>query len=291
MTHKHGTSAVETKRIKWSFYLNLAFTIIEIIGGILTNSMAILSDAAHDLGDTFSLGISWYTQHIAKKEGDERFTYGYRRYSVLGALVNIVILLLGSIYILSETITRLLNPESVDTKGMFYLAILGIIVNGAAVFILKGGKSINEKVVSLHLFTDVLGWVAILFGTIAMSIWELPIIDPILSLMIAGYILLSLYKNGKTAINVILQRTPEDVDLTSIRKLIESNPLIIRAEDLHAWSLDGEFNIMSFNIVIHSDLKASEIDCLIRNLKLQLKDHHIEHATIETKVLMSENYL
>ncbi len=151
MAHKHGISSNSTKNIKAAFFLNLAFTIVEIVGGFMTNSVAIFSDAIHDLGDSLSLGLAWYFQKISQKDRDDDYSYGYRRFSVIGALINTVVLFFGCIFILWETIPRLIHPEEVDPKGMIILSIIGIIINGAAVFNLKKGTSLNEKVVSLHL--------------------------------------------------------------------------------------------------------------------------------------------
>ena len=182
---KDKTESNSEKNIGYAFFLNFGFTIIEIIGGFLTNSVAILTDAVHDFGDSISLGLAWYLQKVSKKGSDHKYSYGYKRFSLLGAIINSVILLVGSVFILSETIPRILEPQTPDVKGMFILAILGIIVNGAAVIRLRTGNTINEKVVSLHLWEDVLGWVAILIGSVMMYFFDIPIIDPILSILIS----------------------------------------------------------------------------------------------------------
>ena len=189
--HHHGHHHQhDTKNISTAFFLNLAFTIIEIIGGLMTNSVAIMSDALHDLGDSLSLGLAWYFQKVAKKGRDKTFSYGYKRFSVLGAMINAIVLVVGSVFILQETIPRLWQPETPNVQGMFWLAILGIVVNGAAVLKLQKGTSLNEKVISLHLLEDVLGWAAVLVGSVLMYFFDLPIIDPLLSIGIAIFILL-----------------------------------------------------------------------------------------------------
>jgi len=185
--HHHHT----TENIKVAFFLNLSFTVIELVGGLLTNSMAILSDALHDLGDSVSLGLAWYFQRIAQKKSDLSYSYGYKRFSLLGAFINSLILSVGSIFILVEAIPRLFDPKQPDASGMIILAIIGVIVNGFAVLRLKKGKSINEKVVSLHLLEDVLGWLAVLIGSIVMYFFNLPVIDSLLSIGIAIFILLN----------------------------------------------------------------------------------------------------
>ncbi len=163
--HDHHHHHHDTGNLKVAFFLNLAFTLVEIVGGLYTNSLAILSDALHDLGDSLSLGLSWYFQKLSKKGRTSSFSYGYKRFSLLGAVVNSIVLVVGSIIILSKAIPQLFNPSQANAEGMMYLAILGIVVNGAAVLKLRKGESLNEKVITLHLLEDVLGWVAVLIGS------------------------------------------------------------------------------------------------------------------------------
>lgn len=274
--HHHGS-----ENIRVAFFLNLSFTIIEIIGGIYTNSLAILSDAIHDLGDSLSLGLSWYFQNVAKKERDKKYSYGYGRFSLLGAIINSFVLLIGSFFMIKETIPRLMNPQSVNETGMMILAIFGIIVNGAAVLRLQKGNSINEKVVSLHLMEDVLGWVAVLIGSIIMYFFDFPIIDPILSLAISCYVLFNIYKNIKEIFKIILQGYPENVDLKAIKKTILNHDDIENIHDIHIWSLDGEYNVMSLHVAVEEDLKLSEINKIKRKIKHILSHENIHHFTIE----------
>jgi len=159
----------EEGNISKAFFLNLSFTVVEIIGGLFTNSLAILSDALHDFGDSISLGLAWYFQRLSKKDRDQNFSYGYGRFSLLGALVNSVILTVGSVFILYKAIPGVLAPEEADSLGMIWLALLGVVVNTLAVATLKKGQSLNEKVVRLHLLEDVFGWVAVLIGAGVMN--------------------------------------------------------------------------------------------------------------------------
>jgi cobalt-zinc-cadmium efflux system protein len=274
--HNHGS-----ENIRVAFFLNLIFTVIEIIGGIYTNSLAILADAVHDLGDSLSLGLSWYFQNVAKKDRDKKYSYGYGRFSLLGAIINSFVLLIGSFYMIKEAIPRLFNPEAVDETGMMVLAVLGIIVNGAAVIKLKRGNSINEKVVSLHLMEDVLGWVAVLIGSIIMYFFDIPIIDPLLSLAISGYVLFNIYSNIKEIFKIILQAYPNNVDIGAIKKAILSNEDIENIHNVHIWSLDGEYNVMSLHVTIEYDLKLSEINKIKKKIKHILVIENIHHFTIE----------
>lgn len=278
--HKHGAHH-ETKNIKVAFFLNLAFTIVEIVGGILTNSMAILSDALHDLGDSFSLGMSWYFQKLSNKKPNDKFTYGYSRFSLLGALLNSTILFVGSIFIIYNSIPRLLNPEEVEEVGMMYLAILGIIVNGAAVLRLKKGSSLNEKVVSLHLLEDVLGWVVVLIASIIMHFVEVPWLDAALSLGIAAYILFNVYRNLKESLKVVLQASPIEGKTDELHKKIEAELNGGEIRDFHLWSLDGEYHICTLHIKIIKEISCIEQEKLRARIKEILLKNHIVHTTIE----------
>lgn len=278
--HHHHQEEGATKNIKTAFFLNLAFTIIEIIGGLYTNSLAIISDAIHDFGDSISLGMSWYFQKISTRKASKNYSYGYKRFSLLGALINSVILLLGSIFIINEAIPRILNPQVSDAKGMMWLAILGILVNGAAVFKLKKGNSLNERVVRLHLLEDVLGWVTVLIASVVMQFWELPILDPILSLAIAGYVLFNVFKNLKESIQIILQKVPEQFSIESIEKRLRNIQGIQSVHDCHIWTMDGEFHVLSLHLVVNKTIVDTySIKKQVRSLLID--EFHIKHSTIE----------
>lgn len=274
--HHHGS-----ENIKIAFFLNVVFTIIEVIGGIMTNSVAILSDAVHDLGDSISLGLAWYFQNYSKKEATQQYSYGYRRFSLLGAIINSIVLVVGSIFIITEAVPRLLNPVAPDAKGMIILGILGVIFNGAAVLRLKKGNSINERVVSLHLLEDVLGWVAVLIGAVIMYFFDTPIIDPLLSLGIALFILFNVYKNLRETIQIVMQGTPNAVNIEGIRNYLLGLPAIKKVSDLHVWSMDGEYTILSAHLVLENEVSIKEMTALKVEIRKQLKKLHIEHPTLE----------
>lgn len=279
-THHHThTDYSGTGNIRFAFFLNLGFTLIELVGGLLTNSVAILSDALHDLGDSISLGLAWYFQKLSRKGSNQKYSYGYKRFSLIGALTNSLILVIGSLFILSETIPRLIEPQPANEIGMFWLSILGILVNGAAVLRLKKGNSINEKVVSLHLLEDVLGWIAILIGSILMYFFDLPFIDPLLSIIISIYILVHVVQSIRESMQILLQATPHDINTERIRERIMSVPGVGAIHDLHVWSADGNYHIMTMHVVLNeTETDRIPIKLSIRKL---LKEEHIEHATIE----------
>lgn len=276
--HHHGTS-----NIKVAFFLNLVFTIIELIGGILTNSVAILSDAIHDLGDSLSLGLAWYFQKLSGKEGDAKYTFGYRRFSLLGAIVNSVILAAGSTFVLTRAIPRLFNPEPTHAGGMFLLAVLGVLFNGAALFRLKKGSSLNERAVALHMMEDVLGWVAVLFGSILIYFTGWMIIDPILSILIMIYIIYNIFRNLKETIFIILQGVPDNISTEKVRTTLLSNNSVTDVHDLCIWSMDGSYNVMSVHLVLDKNYSMKETTDIKEQVHTLLKPFPIHHITIATE--------
>ncbi len=279
--HTHNHHVNSEKNISIAFFLNLGFTIIEIIGGFWTNSIAILSDAVHDFGDSLSLGLAWYFEKVSRKGSDKKYTYGYKRFSLLGAIINSVVLLVGSILILSETIPRIFNPQTTNAKGMFLLAILGVIVNGAGMLRLRKGNSLNEKVVSLHLLEDVLGWAAILVGSLLIHFFNLPIIDPLLSVLITIFILMNVFKNIRSSMRIILQGVPTEIDIGKIQQIFFQFKEISSIHDLHAWSIDGNYNILTVHLVLKEILPQAGLSALKTDIRSLLKEQDIQHATIE----------
>ncbi len=278
--HSEDSGNVRT-RLKVAFALNFFFTIIEFVGGALTNSMAILSDAVHDLGDTVAIGSALWLEKVAEKGRDDRYTYGYRRFSTLGALLTSLILFAGSVIILYEAIPRLLQPQEVMSKGMIWMALLGILFNGIAVLRLQGGNtSLNNRAVMLHLMEDVLGWVAVLIGSIVIHYTGWFWIDPLLSIGVAIFILSHVVGNVKKILNVFLQTTPPDFDLAGMETELLSVDGVQDVHDTHVWSLDGTYHVLSIHLVI--DIKLSgmaqqnirgEADQIIRN-------YGIDHPTV-----------
>ncbi len=264
-----------------AFFLNLLFTVIELIGGLLTNSVAIMSDAVHDFGDSLSLGLAWYFQKLSKKGKTKAFTYGYKRFSLLGAIINSVVLVVGSIYILSAAIPRLFSPQSTNAKGMFLLAIIGIVINGAAVLRTRKGSSINERVVSLHLLEDVLGWAAVLVGSVIMHFTGLTIIDPLLSIAIACFVLLNVLKSIKEVLPILLQGTPADIDQENIIKKIEFLDKVDRVHDLHIWALDERYNVLTVHVVLAEALSSMQLITTKNEIRALLAQEGVQHSTIE----------
>lgn len=254
-----------------------------MIGGVLTNSVAILSDALHDFGDSLSLGLAHYFEKKSARSRDQTFSYGYKRFSLLGAFINSLVLIIGSVFIIREAFERLFHPEEVNAKGMLLLALVGIVVNLIAMLRLRRGGSINERVVSLHFLEDVLGWTAVLIGSIIMMFSSLLVLDPILSILIAGFILFNVYKNLKQAFFILLQGIPENVDMEEIKHQLVSIPGIKGVHDLHSWSMDGRYNIMTVHVVLPAEISLEKANKIKDQIRQQLKNQNIHHITIETE--------
>jgi cobalt-zinc-cadmium efflux system protein len=267
-----------------AFVLNLSFTAIEIVGGLMTNSMAILSDALHDLGDSFTLGLTWYLEKVSGKTRTPTFSYGYRRFSLLGALLSSVVLLLGSIVILARSIPRLLHPESVDAFGMLGLALLGIVINGIAVLRLRKGAKLSERVVTLHLLEDVLGWAAVLVASAVMVFVSVPILDPLLSILITLFVLFKLVGTLRQTFRIFLQSVPEELEMVDIGNSLMSLDGVEDVHDLHIWSLDGHYNVLTVHLKIPEGAAWKDAVRTKAQCRELLRQKNIRHSTIEIEV-------
>ncbi|MCF8060856.1 MAG: cation diffusion facilitator family transporter [Bacteriovoracaceae bacterium] len=279
--HSHNQSLKGDKDILLAFSLNAIFSVIELVGGYLTNSVAIYSDALHDFGDSLALLFSYFAEKLSNKEEDSKFTFGYRRFSMLSALINGLILLSGSVFVMYEAFQRLGSPEPVKPEGMLGLAILGIIVNSFAAYRLSKGSSLNTKMIMYHLLEDLLGWVAVLVVSIILLFKPWYILDSVLSIVISIVILRGVYKNLKKVGLIFLQKFPEELDLSRIKKEIRSFDLV---NDIHAakgWSIDSETFYLRFHVKVPQDTIMKEVDALKDEVKGILDSHNVKYSTIE----------
>lgn len=269
-----------SKNIKLAFIINLVFSIGEFIGGFLINSVAIMSDAIHDLGDALALGLSWFLQKFSNKKPDHNFTFGYNRFSLLGALINATILIIGSVYIFTQAIPLLFEPEHSNVQGMIWFAIFGVLLNGFAAFRLHKGKSVNEGVLSWHLLEDVLGWIAVLVVGIVLLFKDIHILDPILSIAIALFILVNVFRNLVKTMKILLGAVPDGIDIDEVKQKIEGIEEVISVQNLYVWSIDGEDNAMNLHLIVEEmNLKDSTI--VKQKVKEVTSKLDIKHSTIE----------
>ena len=265
------------KNILIAFILNIVFSIFELIGGIFTNSILIISDAVHDFGDALSVGISLILEKISKKKPDEKYTYGYARYSVLGALITTIVLTIGSIFVILGGINRILNPETINYDEMIIFAIFGVVINFLAAYFTREGDSINQKAVNLHMLEDVLGWIVVLIGAILMKFTNISLIDSIMSIGIAIFILINAFRNLKDILDLFLEKTPKNISVEEIKKHLLNIKEIVDVHHIHIWSMDGITNYSTMHIVIE-DNNIKELKSKVRN---EMSELGISHTTIE----------
>ncbi len=283
MSHHHGEnlSLAAERRVGFAFFLNLAFTLIEAAGGIWTNSVAVLSDALHDLGDCIALGLGWHFQRVSRRSGDEVYTFGYRRFSLLSALVMSLLLLGGGIVVLFESIPRLLAPEATNATGMLILAGVGIVANGIAALRMRGGRSLGERLVTWHLLEDVLSWGAVLVAALVMRFFNLPILDPILSILITAYVFWNIAKRLRETLVILLQGVPSGVQLEDVEDAIRKIPGVCDVHHVHVWSQDGEHHVLTGHVVVPAIESYAHIAELRRQIKQEVKRFGINHSTLE----------
>jgi len=275
--HHHHASG----NIKVAFFLNAGFTLVELVGGVLTNSTAILANAGHDLGDSIALAQAWYFERKSVSSSSARYSYGYKRFSLLGALISTVVMLGSSLFVLANAIPRIFEPRHPDAGGMILLAIVGVLVNGVAMIKLSKESGMNAKVVALHLLEDVLGWVAVLSVAVLLYFWDVPVLDPLLAVIITLYILSGVVKNLKAMLPVFLQAVPDELDLIAITREIEELEHIHTVHHAHIWSLDGEHNVFTAHLEVDTLLDGDAYKQLKERIRTLVKHHGIFHSTVE----------
>ncbi len=264
------------KNILIAFLLNLSFSVFEFIGGIFTGSVAIISDAVHDIGDAASIGVSYFLERKSKKQPDEIYTYGYARYSVIGSVITTVILLVGSVIVVYNAIGRIIAPVEIHYNGMIVFAIVGVCVNFAAAFFTREGDSLNQKAVNLHMLEDVLGWVVVLIGAIVMRFTDFALIDPIMSIGVAIFIFINAIKNLKIAVDLFLEKTPHDISVQEIREHLMHIDGVLDVHHIHIWSMDGQSNYATMHVVTNADHHQIK-----EKVREELREHGIGHVTVE----------
>ena len=264
------------KNILIAFILNLAFSVFEFLGGIFTGSVAIISDAVHDVGDAASIGISFFLERKSNRKPDKKYTYGYVGYSVIGGFITTLILFIGSLAIIYNSISKIITPTPINYNGMIIFAIIGILVNFTAAILTHKGHSINQKAVNLHMLEDVLGWIVVLIGAIIMNFTNLYIIDPIMSIGVAIFILINSIKNLKEVLELLLNKTPHNIDINDLKKHIYEIQGITGVHHIHVWSIDGYNNYATMHIVTNENQYVIK-----KKVREKLNEHGIFHATLE----------
>lgn len=264
------------RNILIAFILNLAFSIFEFAGGLFTNSVAIMSDAVHDLGDALSIGMSYFLEKKSKKNPDASHTYGYKRYSVLGSLITTVILLTGSVFVIVNAVKRLINPVEINYNSMLIFAVIGVVVNLLGAFFTHKGDSLNQKAVNLHMLEDVLGWIVVLVGAVVMKFTDISVIDPLMSIAVAVFILVNTLKNLKKMLDLFLMKTPDSISVEEIEKSVMEIEGVCSVHHVHLISIDSFDIYATMHIVADGDF--AEIK---HKVKDRLKEMKVSHITLE----------
>lgn len=282
--HHHHSHGEAMGRMKLALALNFGFACIELAGGIYTNSVAILSDALHDFGDAMAVGFAIFLENFSHKKSDRSFSYGYRRFSTLGALINGMILVVGSVFILMAAIPRLLNPQQPQAEGMIILAVLGVIVNGIAAYRVSKGGSLNEKMIMWHMIEDVLGWSLVLIGAVIMKFFDIPQLDAGMAIALALWILYNVFKNLGDAFKVFLMATPGHIQISEVESEILKLDKVEGVHHGHLWSLDGESHIYTAHVVLNPCSSIADMEAVKLQVKKLVAGYGIAEATIETEL-------
>jgi len=278
--HQHPHSAPYTNGLRIAFFVNLAFTIVEVFGGWWTGSIAVFADAMHDAGDCLVLGLAWWLQRIARKGRDAQYSYGYGRYSMLGGWLASVVLIVGAMAMLVVSVPELWTPRMPDARGMFGIAVFGLLMNGFAAWKLHGGHTLNERGAYLHLLEDVLGWAAVLIGALVIALTGWAIVDPVLSIAISLFIAWNALGTLRKGTGILMQETPAGVDLEAIRRRLLEIPNTKGVHDQHTWTLDGTVVIHTVHLVV-ADVDTAEAYRIKVQARNALHALGIEHTTIE----------
>ena len=276
-THHHHKKAGEN--LAFVFFMNLAFNIIVIAGGLATNSMAILADCIHDMADTISIAFAWFLENVAQKDSTDKYSYGYQRFSILGAVIISIFVIIMAFIILYEAIPRLFAPEGVDAGGMLIVAIVGIMFKSISVYRLHDGETFNEKAILLHQLGDVFEWVAILLLSLVLMFWDgAPSLDPFISIGIALWLIFNLGRNLYKSFEVLLQKTPDHFDVNKFKESVLNIDGIESFDDFHVWSLDGIDSVLTLKVSIDDWNNQERIKNDIYDIASK---YHIVDITIE----------
>lgn len=266
------------RNILIAFLLNLGFSVFEFFGGLFTGSVAILSDAIHDLGDAAGIGVSWLLECKSKHAADDTYTYGYARFSVLGSVFTCGILLLGSVGVTVSAVGRLMNPIPIRYDGMILFAIVGVAVNLTAAFVTREGDSLNQKAVNLHMLEDVLTWMVVLVGAVVMRYTDWAVLDPLVSIGVAVYIFIHAIGHLREVLDIFLEKVPDGYSVVTVKERVEAVEGVTDAHHIHVRSIDGYTHAVSLHVVTESDPAAAK--GLVR---AALSEMGIAHVTVEVE--------
>lgn len=269
-----------------AFFLNLSYAIVEFIAGGIFGSSAVLADSVHDLGDAIAIGISAFLETISNREEDNQYTLGYKRFSLLGALVTAIILMTGSVLVILENVTKILNPQPVNDEGILWLGIIAITINVLASLVVGKGKTKNESILSLHFLEDTLGWLAVILMAIVLRFTNWYILDPLLSLVISFFILSKALPRFWSTLKIFLDAVPEGLDIEQVKNGLERLDNVASLNQLNLWTMDG----LEKNAIVHLCLEDWEQMTETKNQVRQLlEERGVQNITIEVDTSQSNH--
>jgi len=264
--------------------LNLVITLAQVIGGIMSNSLSLLSDALHNFSDGMALFLAWAAQSISRKKSSSSKTYGYKRIEIISAFINSFILIFISLYIFTEAYHRYFNPEPIKAGIMLSVAVIGLLANVFSVFLLHSVSegSLNIKAAYLHLLGDTLSSVAVILGAVAIHFWNVVWIDPLVSVIVGVYVIILAWPVLRKSMHVLMQGSPDTVDIAELEEHICAIAEVKGIHHLHVWNLDENTVLMEAHITLHNDLNVSETQALHSEINKMLDEHFdIKHTTLQ----------
>lgn len=284
MEHNQDTEQVSLPKLIFTVILNLAITVAQIIGGIISGSLALISDAIHNLSDSVSVILAWVAQVLSRKPSTLKSTFGYKRAEILAAFINSIALIAISIYLMFEAVNRLLHPEPVDPKWMFWLGLLGLLANGISVLILERekNKNINIKAAYLHLLGDALTSLAVIVGAALIWLYNIVWIDSVVTIFIGIYLLVHTWKLLKESVTILMQMTPEDIQITELEIRLHQIEGVKNIHHIHVWNLTDKLLHFECHLNLDKDLQVSETNFIFNQAKKILHDEFdVDHVTIQ----------
>ena len=283
-THHHSTAGISEKNLLAAVVLNFTITLVEVVGGILSNSLALLSDALHNMGDGLAVLLAYIAHRVSKRESNVRKTFGYKRVEILAAFINSIILVAICIFLIYKAVDRFQNPAPIKGAIMFSVAVVGLLANLVAVILLRNDsrKNINIRAAYLHLLGDTLSSVVVIAGGIL--IWKFGIywLDPLITVLISLYILKETYLLLRDTFNILMQSAPGDIDLEKVRIGVEGIDGVRNLHHVHLWSLNDKQVHFEGHVELEQDMTVSQAGDLNKRISRLLHDNFmIEHTTLQ----------
>jgi len=284
MAHSHGNTEVSLSKLAFTIFLNLLITVVQIVGGIISGSLALISDAIHNLSDSISVVLAYVAQVLSSKPASHKSTFGYKRAEILAAFINAIALIGISVYLVFEAVDRFLNPQEVDAKWMFWLGLVGLVANGISVLVLEREKhkSLNIKAAYLHLLGDALTSLAVVFGALLIWFYKIFWIDSAVTILISVYLFVHTLKLLKESVTILMQMTPADLDVDEIKTRLIQIETLQNIHHIHIWNLTDKLIHFECHINLKSNMKVSETSGIFESIRKILHDEFdVEHVTIQ----------